>query len=165
MNCPSCGAPMHLKPDEDSLKCDFCQSVYFPEKNEDGVRVLGEPSDESCPLCNIPLTQGAIAKQRILYCSGCHGMLIPMQVFQGIVDELQATADRTLVQPAFDSQDLQRRIDCPQCHQRMDTHLYAGPGNVVIDSCEKCSLNWLDRGKLVHIVHAPDYHPANDEWE
>ena len=48
------------------------------------------------------------------------------------------------------------KIDCPQCHRRMDTHLYGGPGNVVIDSCEECSLIWLDRGELMHIVHAPD---------
>ena len=38
----------------------------------------------------------------------------------------------------------------------MDAHFYAGPGNVVIDSCEECSLIWLDRGELMHIVHAPD---------
>ena len=38
----------------------------------------------------------------------------------------------------------------------MDTHLYAGPGNVVIESCDTCLLNWLDRGELMRIVHAPD---------
>jgi Zn-finger nucleic acid-binding protein len=38
----------------------------------------------------------------------------------------------------------------------MDAHFYAGPGNVVIDSCEDCCLIWLDRGKLMRIVHAPD---------
>jgi Zn-finger nucleic acid-binding protein len=58
-------------------------------------------------------------------------------------------------QPAADSSDLRRKIDCPRCHHRMDTHFYAGPGNVVIDSCENCCLIWLDRGELMHIVHAP----------
>jgi Zn-finger nucleic acid-binding protein len=38
----------------------------------------------------------------------------------------------------------------------MEAHFYAGPGNVVIDSCDQCSLNWLDHGELMHIVHAPD---------
>ena len=57
--------------------------------------------------------------------------------------------------PPADGSDLRRKIDCPQCRHRMDTHFYAGPGNVVIDSCENCSLIWLDRGELMHIVRAP----------
>ncbi len=156
MNCPSCGAPMHLKPDEDSFKCDYCHSVYFPEKNEDGVRVLGEPSDQPCPVCNIPLVNAAIAKTRIFYCARCRGMLIAMEVFKNLVDELQVLQSGSMIQPPADSSDLNRNINCPQCHRRMDTHLYAGPGNVVIDSCEHCLLDWLDRGELMRIVHAPD---------
>jgi Zn-finger nucleic acid-binding protein len=150
---------MHLKPDEDSYKCDFCQSVFFPEKGDDGVRVLGEPSDMNCPICNVALVQAALAKIRILYCTGCRGQLIPMQVFPMLVEELQSVEGGAVVQPAYDSQDLKRRINCPKCHKPMDTHLYAGPGNVVMDSCEMCELNWLDRGELMHIVRAPD------EWK
>jgi Zn-finger nucleic acid-binding protein len=146
---------MHLKPDEDSYKCDFCHSVFLPEKDDDGVRVLGDPSGQACPVCNIPLVDAAIAKIRILYCTKCRGMLIPMQVFQTLIDELQAVQGGTVAQPAADSGDLLRKIECPQCHHHMDTHFYAGPGNVVIDSCEQCSLTWLDRGELMHIVHAP----------
>ena len=56
---------MRLKPDEDSYTCDFCHSVYVPEKNDDGVRVLGETSDQICPNCNLPLAQAAIEKTRI----------------------------------------------------------------------------------------------------
>lgn len=147
---------MHLKPNMDCLKCDYCQSVYFPEKDDNGVRVLGEPSDQACPVCNIPLMHSAIAKIRILYCTRCRGMLIPMQVLEILVDELQVLQGGTFVQPAADSRDSRRRISCPHCHRPMDTHLYAGPGNVYIDSCEQCLLDWLDRGKLAHIVHAPD---------
>ncbi|MGD0732723.1 MAG: zf-TFIIB domain-containing protein [Terracidiphilus sp.] len=165
MNCPSCGAPMRLKPDEDSLTCDYCRSVYFPEKNDDGVRVLGEVSDQACPLCKIPLTQAAIVKMRILYCTGCRGMLISMPTFEGIVEEMRAIGGGMVVQPVADKGDLQRRVDCPHCHKRMDTHFYAGPGNVVVDSCSDCSLIWLDRGELMHIAHAPDEPLASNEWE
>jgi Zn-finger nucleic acid-binding protein len=38
----------------------------------------------------------------------------------------------------------------------MDAHFYGGPGNAVIDSCEECSLIWMDRGVLMRIAHAPD---------
>jgi Zn-finger nucleic acid-binding protein len=39
----------------------------------------------------------------------------------------------------------------------MDAHFYAGPGNVVMDSCEVCDLNWLDHGELSRISRAPEY--------
>lgn len=160
MNCPSCGAPMHLKPEMDSFKCEYCQSVYFPEKDDDGVRVLGEPSEQACPVCKLPLMQAAIDKFRILYCTQCRGMLIPMGEFQVLIDDLQTLQRDTMVQTAVTTEDLRRRIDCPQCHRAMEAHFYAGPGNVTIDSCETCALNWLDHGELMRIVHAPDQHSA-----
>ena len=39
----------------------------------------------------------------------------------------------------------------------MDTHFYNGPGNMIIDDCDTCELNWLDHGELMRIVRAPDY--------
>jgi len=39
----------------------------------------------------------------------------------------------------------------------MDTHLYGGPGNVIIDTCESCALMWLDYGELERMVRAPDW--------
>ena len=49
----------------------------------------------------------------------------------------------------------------------MDTHPYAGPCNVIIDTSENCELNWLDYGELQRIVRAPDgkYVMAIDEDE
>jgi hypothetical protein len=55
MNCPNCGTPMCLQDGRECLTCDYCKSVYFPEKNEDGIRVLDEPSDLACPVCAVPL--------------------------------------------------------------------------------------------------------------
>ncbi|MGO9775436.1 MAG: hypothetical protein ACLQGT_02550 [Terracidiphilus sp.] len=156
MNCPSCGAPMRLKPDMQSYKCDYCQSVYFPEKNDDGVRVLGEPVDEDCPLCRIPLVHAVLAKNPILYCTGCKGMLILMGMLEGLIEELRDEHGARAAPVAPDKEDLQRKINCPQCHHPMDTHFYAGPGNAVISSCEDCCLIWMDRGVLMRIAHTPD---------
>ena len=55
---------------------------------------------------------------------------------------------------------LDRSTKCPQCKQQMDTHLYGGPGNVIIDVCEACGLVWLDHGELERIVSAPDPSPV-----
>jgi Zn-finger nucleic acid-binding protein len=147
---------MRLKPDMESYKCDFCQNTFFPEKNDDGVRVLGEPSGQDCPLCNIPLVHAVLAKNPIIYCTGCKGMLIPMAMLEGLIEELRDEQGAGAAPVAPDKEDLRRKINCPQCHRPMDAHFYAGPGNAVIDSCEECSLIWMDRGVLMRIVHAPD---------
>jgi Zn-finger nucleic acid-binding protein len=38
----------------------------------------------------------------------------------------------------------------------MDTHPYCGPANIIIDTCERCGVNWLDYGELDRIVRAPE---------
>ena len=148
---------MRLNADEDCLKCDYCKSTFFPAQNDDGVSVLGIPAAEECPICAIPLMHAALAKIRILYCTNCRGMLIPMGVFLSLVEQLRAGQPGTLIAPAPDPHDLERHINCPRCHKPMDTHFYNGPGNVIIDDCDPCSLNWLDHGELTRIVRAPDY--------
>lgn len=148
---------MRLNSDEDCLKCDYCKSIFFPAQNDEGVSVLGVVADEACPVCAIPLVHAALAKVRMLYCTRCRGMLIPMDRFLPLVEQLRAGQPGTLVAPMPDPHDLQRRVDCPRCHRRMDTHFYNGPGNVIIDDCDTCLLNWLDHGELMRIVRAPDY--------
>ena len=147
---------MRLESGSDSLCCDYCRSIYFPEADSSGVRILGEPSGESCPVCAVPLMHAALAKERIRYCPCCRGMLIPMGVFVSLIEELRTQAGGAGIQTAPDRRDLQRKLDCPSCHRRMDTHFYEGPGNVIIDDCSPCFLNWLDHGELLRIVHAPD---------
>jgi hypothetical protein len=68
------------------------------------------------------------------------------------------------VQPPSDRATTERHLDCPQCHARMDTHPYEGPGNVVVDSCSICYLIWLDSGEILRIVRAPDHHYADDTY-
>jgi Zn-finger nucleic acid-binding protein len=147
---------MRLDDDKDAFNCDYCKSIYFPEKNEDGVRVLGEPAPLACPVCAVSLVHAALSSWRILYCTRCRGMLITMDVFVELIQELRSRREGVAATHPPDPKDLQRRIVCPQCHQPMDTHYYGGPGNIIIDDCDRCSLNWLDRGELMRIVLAPD---------
>ncbi|HKW96720.1 MAG TPA: zf-TFIIB domain-containing protein [Bryobacteraceae bacterium] len=157
MNCPNCGATMRLEEDKEFFHCDFCNNVFFPEKNDDGVRVLGEPAALNCPVCAIPLVHAAMEGWRILYCNRCRGMLISMDIFIELTHVLHDRSGVTGAVPRPpDPKDLQRRTNCPQCHHQMDTHYYAGPGNVIIDDCSNCHLNWLDYGELRRIVRSPD---------
>ncbi len=166
MTCPNCGAAMRLKSDVDSFVCDFCSAVHVPDTNSDGVRVLGEKSGATCPICRATsphagLVHASVGGRRIQYCETCRGTLIPMGYFVELTQELRAAGGATIASahPAAE-RDLDRRIDCPQCGERMDTHRYGGPGNVIIDSCERCQMNWLDFGELGRIAHAPDPAPS-----
>jgi Zn-finger nucleic acid-binding protein len=162
MNCPNCGAPMRLEEDKDSFNCDYCKNNYFPEKNEDGVRVLGEPAALSCPLCAVPLVHAALSGCRIMYCTRCRGTLIKMGVFVELIQARRGHREGVAATPAPNPKDLQRRIICPQCHHAMDTHFYGGPGNVIIDACDRCDLNWLDAGEPMRILLAAGRMDATD---
>jgi Zn-finger nucleic acid-binding protein len=160
--CPGCGAPMRLEEGRDSFVCDYCKQVYVPEENEEGVRLLGVASTLQCPVCAAPLTEGSMARHSLLYCTHCHGVLVEVGEFIGLVGDLRAAAHAAVIPPrAPSSAQLQRHILCPRCHRPMDTHYYAGPGNVVIDDCASCELNWLDAGELQIIAHAPDHSYSN----
>jgi Zn-finger nucleic acid-binding protein len=156
--CPACGAPITPKPDTEGYRCDYCHAVFYPGEEDDGVVVSADAgsSDQDCPVCSVPLFQGAIAKIPVLFCNQCRGLLIPMNELQSLIDASQAANRQPAVQTPPDPSELKRTVQCPKCHRRMDTHPYAGPGNVIIDSCGDCWLLWLDRGELTRIAHAPD---------
>jgi Zn-finger nucleic acid-binding protein len=167
MTCPACGAAMHVATGKDYLVCDYCGTTHFPDPNPDGVRVLGEATVSPCPRCKPTLVTGTIAGAHILYCNQCHGLLISMGDFMAVVEELRSRHTQSEYagqQP--DWSDLDRHTNCPKCGRQMDTHPYCGPGNVIIDTCENCSVNWLDYGELQRIVRAPDAHyeiPMDEE--
>lgn len=157
-NCPACGAPLTIRPDTEGSQCSFCHTVFFPGKQEDGVEVSGVPSDPNlnCPTCFQPLVEASLAKTATLFCTQCHGLLMPMGVVFDLVEELRSNVDRSVVQTPGDRDELKRVLQCPKCNRRMDTHFYAGPGNVVVDACDHCSLIWFDRGELTRIARAPE---------
>ena len=59
-----------------------------------------------------------------------------------------------------DNSDADRKLSCPECTQTMVGYPYGGPGNVNLDSCERCSVIWLDNRELWRIVLAPDHYPV-----
>jgi len=159
MNCTNCGAPLRLIDGRDYFCCDFCSTFHFPEATEasaDGVTLLGEASDADCPICDVPLCAGSIDGNRVLFCETCRGVLVDGESFTHIVRKRRAERSGPADKPKpLNPEELQRKIDCPVCHKRMDVHPYYGPGNVVIDSCIRCHLIWLDHGEIAAIERAP----------
>ena len=157
-NCPACGAPLDLRPDTEGFQCSYCHKVFFPGRKKTAWKFRATTSDPNlnCPVCFQPLVKASLANTALLYCTQCHGLLLPMEIVADLVESLRANLDRPAVQTPADRDDLKRMIQCPKCNLRMDAHRYAGPGNVVVDTCDNCSLIWLDRGEITRIASAPD---------
>jgi Zn-finger nucleic acid-binding protein len=141
---------------KDYLLCEYCSSLHFPTASQDGVRVLGTSSDHSCPVCQIPLVLASVADADVLHCPRCQGILMMQMLFSHVVKVLRARTPGPPIRPKpLNQKDRQRRLTCPHCERRMETHPYYGPGNVMIDRCTRCALIWLDRGELGTIINAP----------
>jgi len=157
MNCENCGAPMVLVRDRDYFFCEYCGNFHFPQPSEDGVRLLDEAHENfSCPVCKLNLNQAALDGARVYTCPNCRGLLIPLIIFGEMVKRLRARAKGPADKPQpLDLGQLKRQVNCPSCHQRMSTHPYYGPGNIIIDTCIECGLIWLDPGELRQVLDAP----------
>lgn len=142
-----------------SLRCEFCNTVV-PLAAESGIQFLDEAPELSCPACAVALWNAVLARVQTHACKRCQGLLVGMSALQPLVAAMRDAHPGSEAPAPADSADLDRRIDCPQCHHRMDTDFYAGGGNVVVAGCERCELNWLDGGALMKIVRAP--HAAED---
>jgi hypothetical protein len=87
----------------------------------------------------------------------CGGLLIGMNVFTTIIDAVRAYDVGALRTTAPSRQKPgERTLNCPSCGQPFVSHHYGGPGNIVIDTCSRCLVNWLDQGELRRIALAPD---------
>jgi Zn-finger nucleic acid-binding protein len=150
--------------------CRHCGSFHFIETEErDGVRALGGTTDRtSCPLCGAALTRALVDdRYPVEHCARCRGVLMPRATFGTVIASRRANASGAGVSPVpLDQRELQRHLVCPACHASMDVHPYAGPGAVVIDTCSRCDLIWLDRGELKQISDAPGRdRGAGTVWE
>jgi Zn-finger nucleic acid-binding protein len=147
---------MCLEEAKEYFHCEYCSTMHFPEPNADGIRVLGEPSEVECPLCKARLVHAAAGGIRLLYCERCRGVLSDMDAFVVMIQKLRAALERASAPPRPTVwEELEREVRCPNCQEPMHTHPYAGPGNIVIDNCPRCQLNWLDHSELRRITSAP----------
>lgn len=158
MYCHSCGAPMTLFRERGYFYCEYCGSYHFPNPTPDGLRLLGEAPDRlKCPVCRTTLHLATL-DDRVHghHCTTCRGLLLDRFAFRDALYARRAAATEPPAPPIpLDRSELQRRVQCPRCGHRMDTHPYLGPGNIVIDTCNTCNLIWLDGSELQRAVNAP----------
>lgn len=148
---------MRFEEARECLVCPFCGGIHFPEPNADGIRVMDAAAGLDCPVCRSGLVRGSLEHQSFSYCTRCRGILIGMERFVDLVYRLRSRREGPPeVLGSIDLDAVSREIRCPQCGKRMHTHPYAGPGNIVIDNCPDCRLNWLDYLELRRVASAAD---------
>ena len=93
-----------------------------------------------------------IEDETVCYCDSCRGFLTPIDAFGQIVAKRRSHhGQHEQRSEPFDHTELERILACPDCGERMDAHAFSGGGNAVVDTCESCSLIWLDAGELAII--------------
>jgi Zn-finger nucleic acid-binding protein len=148
---------MQLVRDQDYFFCQYCGAFHFPAPNDEGVRLLDAlPYPQDCPVCQEPLYRASINHYPAMHCKKCRGTLMHQYLFGEIVPYLRSRAGGPTDKPRLlDQAQLNRRVRCPQCYEVMETHPYAGPGNIVIDTCPHCHIIWLDYGEINRVINAP----------
>ena len=149
---------MRLSREQGLMICDYCGSQTTPRTDEDGVLVMN-PTSHNCPVCATSLAEASIESQEMLYCTHCHGMLLDMEQFLPLIEVLREYRYWSRSSQAPRDFDAGRVLHCPLCKHAMDNHPYGGGGNINVDSCEPCSVLWLDCGELNRVVAAPDRDP------
>ena len=176
MNCQNCGAAMALVASRRYFHCRHCGTYHFLDKVEaDGVRIVGQAPDATrCPVCATAMAQALLEddSQPIDFCARCRGILLPRASFAAATQKRRAWATSVPAEPVrLNRDELRRQLACPKCGRTFDTYPHSGPGNVVIDSCARCDLVWLDFGEIRQIVDAPgrdrgsrELHRLDDEY-
>ena len=152
-NCVNCGAPMQTG-DNGVPVCSHCGSVDERGGVAYDLQILGA-SAVACPQCAATLDDARIEGCPVRYCSSCRGVLVEMKYFMMLGEAVRAREPRQGVGLPRRQQPGERALSCPSCGQPMLSHLYGGPGNIVLDTCERCSVNWLDPDELRRIARAP----------
>ena len=167
MKCETCLGALTKIHNQDYHRCAGCNSYRFPlqlTSSVDPIVAVGKTVEAECPKCDITLQLGLIhGRWNVCYCQNCRGFLIESGALQVIAHELRASyVGQDDVPVAIDPSELRCERSCPACRGQFDTHPYYGPGNVVIDSCHRCGLTWLDHGELATIMRAPGKRPSPD---
>jgi Zn-finger nucleic acid-binding protein len=116
---------------------------------------FGETSRNKCPSCATDLADGRLEGNPVSFCRDCEGMLIAMDQFVSVIEAVRVHEEPARTVSPRKQRPGDRTIACPGCGKPMLSHFYGGPGNIVLDTCEPCRLNWLDRGELRRIARAP----------
>lgn len=157
--CQQCGGLAAVVPGREYMQCEYCRSLVFTSNNPltvDRITPMGAELDAACPTCQKTLCTGTIEDRPVLYCGACYGFLLKNEDFGSVVRLRRSRRERMEAEPVspLNTEEYKRRLQCPNCDSHMEVHPYYGPGNIIIDSCQRCQYVWLDHGELSKVVRA-----------
>jgi Zn-finger nucleic acid-binding protein len=135
------------------LVCTHCGSIEALPPLIREIEI-GDTAGMACPNCSGTLASARLDGNPLLVCGQCTGMLIAMPHFVSVIEAASGHEDQHGVVLPRQQTPGDRVLTCPLCRQPMISHFYGGPGNLVIDTCEPCQVNWLDAGELRRIARA-----------
>lgn len=177
--CASCGANVA----ESAADCDFCGaaivrgpeplSLICPEcfaRNDEvsrfctacGIAFQPEPVPQAdpelvCPGCETPMKNARVADVAVCECPECHGLWVPGQRFEELVQRATAARRAAAVEPAPrvqggnpNAQPLRYR-KCPSCGAFMLRRNFRRSSGVVLDVCRTHG-TWLDADEIEQIA-------------
>jgi Zn-finger nucleic acid-binding protein len=154
-SCTKCGAPRAYDRERMVFACGHC-GTDEPVPVALHAFELGQPDGSACPLCKAQLHRARVEGWPVRVCIECFGVLADMSTFESVAEAIRFAEGTTMrLLPPRRQQPGDRYIDCPLCQRHMFSHHYAGPGNVVIDTCERCLVNWLDVSEIRRIALSP----------
>lgn len=109
-----------------------------------------------CPRCREETRFADLYGTKVVCCPSCKGFLTRGEEFRELVAKLRKQYRGPELRPQpLNHCEMKISCQCPVCEGPMETHPYAGPGAVVIDSCAACRVVWLDCGELLKIKRNP----------
>jgi Zn-finger nucleic acid-binding protein/ribosomal protein L40E len=148
--CPEC----YARNSRDSRFCTACGVEFRPRPLPEAAKEL------SCVRCGTPMPSRSVADVFVCECSGCHGLWIPGDRFDRLVERaveawekapesLEVHAPRrTGGNPATERVQYRK---CPECGRAMDRRNYRRTSGVIIDRCHEHG-TWLDADELERIA-------------
>ncbi len=161
MNCQSCESIMLPVYGQSHYRCSACNTFSFATELESAQCAIipqGKKTAFQCPKCVLPLEVGLVKgrQTQVCFCSNCRGFVLSSESLGELATELRAEYQGEDDRPQpIDPKEMDLVSNCPACWEKMDSHPYYGPGNIVLDTCTHCKLAWLDHGELAKIVRAP----------
>jgi Zn-finger nucleic acid-binding protein len=154
-SCRKCGAPREVDPSRLVFVCHHCGAEELAPEGQRLFR-LGPQANLACPVCGGVIHDAFVAGYPARVCGVCYGSLLRMDLLVSISDAVRLTKGPPLESlPPRTQQPDDRTILCPLGTHQMMSHIYGGPGNVVVDTCEVCHVVWLDPGELLRMALAP----------
>ena len=156
--CPLCLA----RAPRDARFCPGCGGDLVPQA------LTPLPGDRDCPRCGDALRLRCLGITSVVECSGCEGLWLGKQQFEGVLknarraaDEAGGTGSGTVgldgprgplpeTLPAG-SRAYLKCFECPEMMLRRQVRWDGSASGVVVDVCARHGL-WLDRDELEHVV-------------